>query len=102
MSLLKDTRKKLTETYHEHKDELDPDHDEDIHIKASKLSPEDFREVLRLGMKQHKSAKMSGAPGGEGPAEGTDECPYCGRSGSNDIMDRGHRESYDDDDVYGD
>lgn len=105
MSLLKDTRKKLSEKYHEHEDELDPDHDEDIHIKAAKLKPDEFREVLRLGMKHYKASKMEGAPGGEGPARGTDERPYYGRSDSEDIMDRGHRESYDDDDdddIYGD
>lgn len=104
MSVLKDTRKKLAETYRDHEDELDPDHDEDIHIKVAKLSPEDFREVLRLGMKHHKSSKMAGPPGGEGPARGTDECPHCGRSdnGSEDMMDRGHREEYDDNKVFGD
>jgi hypothetical protein len=95
MSLLNDARKKLAEKYSD-RDE-DEGLDEDVTIRASKLSPGDFREVLRLGLKHHQGAKMAGAPGGEGPAEGTDECPHCGRSGSEDIMDRGHRESYTDD-----
>ena len=99
MSLLHDARKKLAD---HGSDRDDDDGDEDITTRAEKLSPEDFREVLRLGMKHHKGAKMAEAPGGEGQADGTDECPHCGRSGSQDIMDRGHREECRDDDVYGD
>lgn len=102
MSLLHDARKKLAEKYSDRDD--DESMDEDVTVRASKLSPNDFREVLRLGMKHHKGAKTAGAPGEEGTARGTDECPHCGRSGdSEDIMDRGHRESLNDDNkFYGD
>lgn len=101
MSLLHDARKKLSGD-RDSRDDDDGDGDEDVTVRAAKLSPNDFREVLRLGMKHHKGVQTEGAPGGEGTILGTDECPHCGRSGSEDIMDRGHRESFHDDDVYGD